>query len=123
VNVPNPIRVSMLMNAYYPINGAALATVSFRGTGGAVISYTLTIGQTIRDFYGSSTWGNTISPVAGVNVTQVFRCIAPAACTGAGGTGNVATGNAGTYHIDEQVRGVSLYGFFLFRAMSFRVLP
>jgi uncharacterized protein (TIGR03437 family) len=102
VSIANPTDAYTLMNAYTPAAGQQLATIQFVGTGNTSIAFPLIGGENIRDFY-QGTFTNTLTNgVPGVEATNAFTCIAPSACLGAGGTGNIATGEAGTYVIDEQ---------------------
>jgi uncharacterized protein (TIGR03437 family) len=90
------------MNAYSPPAGTQIATVKFVGSAGASLSFNLVAGQNIRDYYQGA-WANTLSNgITGVEAVNAFTCVDPTNCLGSGATGDVKTGRAGTYNIDEQ---------------------
>ncbi|HET6277090.1 MAG TPA: hypothetical protein VFE16_14265 [Candidatus Cybelea sp.] len=100
--VSSPVKAYTLMNAYQPTSGAQVATIEFVGDGGATVTYPLIGGEDIRDFY-EHIWANTLNNgVSGVVARNAFQCDDPHTCLGAGGTGNVNTGGAGKYRVDEQ---------------------
>jgi uncharacterized protein (TIGR03437 family) len=102
VSIANPTDAYTLMNAYAPINGQQLATIEFVGTMGTSITFPLIGGKNIRDFYQGSFTNTLANGVPGVEAVNAFSCLAPTNCLGAGATGNVKTGEAGTYVVDEQ---------------------
>jgi pimeloyl-ACP methyl ester carboxylesterase len=102
VSIPNVAHVFTLMNAYTPVAGQQLATIEFFGSNGATETFPLVAGQDIRDFYQGSFANTLTNGIPGVNAVNAFSCVDPATCLGGGGTGNVTTGAAGTYVIDEQ---------------------
>jgi hypothetical protein len=102
VSIPNPTLVYTLMNALTPPAGQQLATIEFVGSQGTTETFPLVAGQNIRDFYHGS-YANTLkNGIPGVTAVNAFTCVAPSACLGGDGTGDVNTGAAGTYVIDEQ---------------------
>jgi hypothetical protein len=90
------------MNAYAPAPGAQVATIEFVGEGGATNKFALVAGQNIRDFYHGDYANTLTNGIAGVRALNAFKCSDPHTCLGAGGTGNVNTGDTGSYRIDEQ---------------------
>jgi len=102
ISIANATDAYTLMNAYTPAAGQQLATIQFVGTGNTSITFPLIAGKNIRDFYQGSYANTLTNGVPGVEAINVLTCVAPTACLGAGGTGNVKTGEAGTYVIDEQ---------------------
>jgi len=88
-------NVYTLINAYAPPAGAQLATVEFIGSGGADETFTLVNGVDVRDFY-QGVFANTI------NGTTTQNAFSVSGVQDAGGTGNVNTGDVGTYLVDEQ---------------------
>jgi uncharacterized protein (TIGR03437 family) len=102
VSIPSPTDVYTLMNAYDPQGGQQLATITFVGTGGTSLTFSLVGGENIRDFYQGSFTNLLSNGVAGAAAINAFTCQDPANCVGAGGTGNVQTGLQGTYVLDEQ---------------------
>jgi hypothetical protein len=101
-NVPSPTDAYTLMNAYSPPAGAQIATIKFVGSGGATVTFDLVSGKDIRDFYNGSFENSLNNGVKGVVARNVFKCVDPKSCLGGGGTGNVHTGEAGDYRVDEQ---------------------
>ncbi len=95
-------HVYTLINAYTP-STSQLATIEFIGSGGATITYPLIGGEDIRDFYQDGYVNVIANGVPNVTALNAFTCNDPANCLGAGGTGNVTTGDQGNYVIDEQV--------------------
>ena len=93
-SLPEVSDVYMLMNAYSPPPGEALATVEFIGSQGADQTFTLINGVDARDFY-HGIWANTIDGAATQNAFTINNV------RGAAGTGNVNTGSTGTYVVDE----------------------
>jgi hypothetical protein len=87
--------------AYRPA-ATQLATIEFVGTGGTSLTFSLIGGNNIRDFYQGAFTNLLTNTVPGVNAENAFTCSDPSTCHGAGGTGNVTTGLAGTYVLDEQ---------------------
>jgi hypothetical protein len=102
VSIPNVAHVFTLMNAYMPAAGQQLATIEFFGSDGATETFPLVAGQDIRDFYQGSFANTLTNGIPGVNAVNAFSCVDPTTCLGGGGTGNVTTGDAGIYVIDEQ---------------------
>jgi hypothetical protein len=101
-DVKDPVDAYTLMNAYSPPSGVQIATIEFVGGRGATVTFPLIAGEDIRDFY-NGVYANTLSNgVTGVVANNVFECVDPTKCLGAGATGNVHTGDAGTYRVDEQ---------------------
>jgi hypothetical protein len=102
VSIPHVTQVYTLMNAYSPVAGAQLATIQFFGSDGATDTFPLVAGRDIRDYYYSG-WANGLTNgIPGVRAVNAFTCVGPQTCLGSGGTGNVNTGGAGTYLLDEQ---------------------
>jgi len=93
-SLPEISDVYMLLNAYSPPPGKALATVEFIGSQGADQTFTLINGVDARDFY-HGIWANTIDGAATQNAFTINNV------RGAAGTGNVNTGYTGTYVVDE----------------------
>lgn len=93
--VPAVTNVFTLMNAYAPGSGT-VATVEFKGDGGADQKFTLQGGVNIRDFYQGQ-YVNSINNSTTENAYEIFNV------QDAGGTGNVNTGLTGDYVIDEQI--------------------
>jgi hypothetical protein len=87
--------VYTLMNAYAPTSGDDLATVEFVATDGTTETFTLVNGNQVRDFFQSN-HANTINGVTTENAFTINNV------QGAAATGNVTTGDTGTYNIDEQ---------------------
>jgi hypothetical protein len=103
VSIPNVTKVYAPMNGIGPPAGVQLATIEFVGSRGTTQTFPLVGGENIRDYY-NGTWANTLNNgVPGVKAHNVFTCVDPTSCLGGGGSGNVNTGFAGTYRIDEQV--------------------
>lgn len=102
VSVVNATDVYTLLNAYDPAEGQELATIEFLGTGGTSLTYELIGGEDIRDFYQGAFANALTNNVPGVNALNAFSCVDPTNCLGGGGTGNVNTGDQGTYVVDEQ---------------------
>ena len=102
VSIPGVKRVYTLMNAYSPPPGQQIATIEFIGSEGTTQTFDLVAGDDIRDFYQGN-FANTLNNgIPGVVAENAFTCVDPTNCLGAGGTGDVNTGEAGTYNIDEQ---------------------
>lgn len=100
--IASPTDVYTLMNAYSPPVGQEIATIQFKGSGGATLSFQLIAGKDIRD-YNQGGFANTLSNgIAGVEALNAFSCNDPSTCLGSGGTGNVLTGAHNNYVIDEQ---------------------
>ncbi len=95
VSVPSATNVYTLMNAYSPSPGYEIATVEFVGSNGATETFDLVNGTNIRDFYQGGS-ANTINGTTTENAFIVTNT------QDAGGTGNVNTGDFGTYVVDEQ---------------------
>lgn len=91
--------VYMLANAYGP-TGGTIATVEFKGDGGADQVFNLVNGSDIRDFY-QGVYLNSINNTTTKNAFSVSNVY------GGAGTGNVNTGAYGTYVIDEVQFGLS----------------
>jgi hypothetical protein len=102
VTVANATDVYTLMNATSPQPGATLGTISFIGSGGASQTFPLVAGADIRDYYQGGFADTLDNGVAGVEAVNAFACTDPVDCLGSGGTGNVQTGKAGGYVLDEQ---------------------
>jgi hypothetical protein len=102
VSIPNVTHVYTLMNAYGPPAGQKVATIKFVGSKGTSETFSLISGENIRDFYQGGYTNTLNNGVLGVSAMNAFTCIDPNNCLGAGGTGNVGTGEAGTYEVDEQ---------------------
>jgi hypothetical protein len=100
--IPNAADAYTLMNAYSPPAGAQIATIEFVGSGGAAVKFALVSGKDIRDFYNGGFENSLSNGVKGVVARNVFKCVDPKTCLGGGGTGNVHTGEAGDYRVDEQ---------------------
>ncbi len=101
-SIAKPATAYTLMNAYSPQPKQQLATIEFVGNGGAKVTFALIGGKDIRDFYDGSFADTLSNGVPGVVARNVFHCVDPKTCLGAGGTGNVHTGEQGKYRIDEQ---------------------
>jgi len=101
-SVKNPVYAYTLMNAYSPPSGVQLATIEFFGARGATVTFPLIAGEDIRDFYDGQYANDLTNGVTGVFARNVFVCVDPAKCLGAGGTGDVHTGRTGKYRVDEQ---------------------
>jgi len=102
VSIANSTDVYTLMNATSPPPGQQVATMQFVGTNGASLTVPLIAGKNIRDYYQGA-WANTLNNgITGVKASNAFSCVDPTNCLGSGATGNVQTGNHGTYVIDEQ---------------------
>ena len=102
VSIPNATDVYTLMNATRPQPGATLGTIQFIGDGGASQTFPLVAGANIRDYY-QGLFANTLNNgVDGVEAVNAFACTDPVDCLGSGATGNVQTGEAGGYLLDEQ---------------------
>lgn len=102
VSIANPALVYTLMNAYSPPPGAQIATIEFIGSSGTTETFALVAGDDIRDFYQGQ-YANTLNNgVANVHAENAFTCDDPSTCLGSAGTGDVNTGLAGTYNLDEQ---------------------
>ncbi len=97
VSVANPTDIYTLMNAYKPVVGQQLATITFMGTGGASQTFALVAGENIRDYH-VGVWANTLNNgIPGVNAANAFTCTVPTSCQDDSGAAS-----AGTYLIDEQ---------------------
>ena len=97
-SIKNATDVYTLMNAFSPGAGATIGTIEFFGSAGATQSFNLVGGSNIRDFY-HNVFANTLTDPT---VLNAFTCVDPTNCLGSGGSGNVHTGDPGTYVIDEQ---------------------
>jgi hypothetical protein len=95
VSVPKATYVYTLMNAYSPPDGQTIANIEFKGSKGAVQSFSLVAGANIRDFCVGN-FANTINGTTTQNAFEIDNV--QDAC----GTGNVKTGLVTDYHIDEQ---------------------
>jgi hypothetical protein len=102
MSIPGATTVYSMMNAFQPISGKQLAYIVFYGSKGAKAAFKLVGGSDIRDFYQGGFTNTLSNSVAGVKTSNIFTCVDPKTCIGAGGTGNVATGNTGTYVVDMQ---------------------
>ncbi len=102
VSVANATDVYTLMNALMPPPGAQIATIKFVGSQGASLTFPLIAGQDIRDYYQGAFADTLTNGIPGVEALNALTCVDPASCLGSGGTGNVQTGNRGTYVADEQ---------------------
>lgn len=102
VSVANATDVYTLMNALMPPPGAQIATIKFVGSQGASLTFPLIAGQNIRDYYQGVFADTLTNGIPGVNALNALTCVDPTSCLGSGGTGNVQTGNRGTYVADEQ---------------------
>ncbi len=102
VSIPDVDRVYTLMNAYSPPSGQQIATIEFVGSEGATQTFDLVAGDDIRDFYHGSFANSLNNGIKGVLAKNAFTCDDPTNCLGGAGTGDVYTGEAGTYNIDEQ---------------------
>jgi|HubBroStandDraft_4_1064222.scaffolds.fasta_scaffold12037_3 hypothetical protein len=101
VGVANVTSFYTLMNAYWgSMNTGIVATVEFVGSGGATETFNLYGGSNIRDFFLSNPVTN--NTINGTTTQNAFACSDPSTCLGAGATGNVTTGRAGNYGVDEQ---------------------
>jgi|HubBroStandDraft_1064217.scaffolds.fasta_scaffold04873_4 hypothetical protein len=100
--LPHVTHVFTLMNAYSPAVGAEIATIQFVGSGGATQTFPLVAGRNIRDFYHGSFANTLVNGIPGVHAVNAFHCVDPSECLGGGGTGDVDTGYAGLYVVDEQ---------------------
>ncbi len=93
VSVASPTDIYTLMNAYKPVAGQQLATITFVGTGGASQTFALIGGQDIRDYHQDG-WANTLTNgIAGVNAVNAFTCTVPNHMPGRfrrGGRGNLS---------------------------------
>jgi hypothetical protein len=107
LSIPDVTHVYTLMNAYMPMAGEQLATIEFVGSLGATETFPLVAGDDIRDFYHGDSANTLNNGITGVRALNAFTCVDPTSCLGAGGTGNVNTGDHGTYVIDEQVFALS----------------
>jgi hypothetical protein len=102
VSITGVARVYTLMNAYSPPVGQKIATVEFFGSKGTNETFDLVAGDDIRDFYQGN-FANTLNNgVKGVVAKNAFTCEDPKNCLGGAGTGDVNTGEQGTYNLDEQ---------------------
>ncbi|HEX3860168.1 MAG TPA: Ig-like domain-containing protein [Stellaceae bacterium] len=95
VSIANVAHVHTLIAAYMPPDGATAATVEFIGTGGADETFTLVNGNQLRDFFDDG-FANSINGTTAQNMFTVTGV------QDAAGTGDVTTGNTGTYRMDEQ---------------------
>lgn len=102
VSIQNATDVYTLMNATSPPPGQQLATVQFVGTGGAKLTFLLVGGKDIRDYYQGAFANSLTNGINGVEALNAFSCVDPKNCLGSGATGNVQTGDQGTYVVDEQ---------------------
>lgn len=102
VSIPNATDVYTLMNALMPPSGAQIATIKFVGSQGASLTFPLIAGQDIRDYYQGAFANTLTNGIPGVEALNALTCVDPTSCLGSGGTGNVQTGNRGTYVADEQ---------------------
>jgi hypothetical protein len=100
--VAKPVDAYTLMNAYTPPAGAQIATIEFEGSDGATVTFALVSGRDIRDFYDGMFENSLSNGVKGVVARNVFKCVDPKTCLGGAATGNVHTGQAGNYRVDEQ---------------------
>lgn len=97
-SVSDVTNVFTLMNAYSPQSNDQIASIEFIATGGVSETFDLIAGTNIRDFYQGA-FANSIN---GTTTQNAFSCSAPSECLGGGNSGNVDTGEYGTYNIDEQ---------------------
>jgi hypothetical protein len=95
VSIPDATNVFTLMNAYGPPDGVDGATVEFVGSLGTTQTFTLVYGTDVRDFY-QGVYANTI------NGTTTQNAFTVSGVTDAAATGDVTTGEFGTYNVDEQ---------------------
>ncbi len=95
LSVNRPTAVYTLMNAYAPPQGYTIATVEFKGSKGADVTFSLVAGTNIRDFC-QNIFANTI------NGTTTQNAFTVANVKGSCSTGNVKTGYVTTYRVDEQ---------------------
>ena len=102
VSIASPTDVYTLINSTSPPPGEQLGTIQFVGTGGANLTFSLIAGKNIRDYYQGAFANSLTNGVSGVEALNAFSCVDPTNCLGSGSTGNVQTGNHGTYVIDEQ---------------------
>jgi len=102
VSVADATDVYTLMNALMPPPGAQIATIRFVGSQGATLTFPLIAGQNIRDYYQGVFADTLTNGIPGVEALNALTCVDPTSCLGSGGTGNVQTGNRGTYVADEQ---------------------
>lgn len=102
VSIAHVSHVYTLTNAYSPTNGQQLATIEFFGSDGATDIFPLVAGRDIRDYYHDHYANGLTNGIPGVKAVNAFTCVDPKNCLGSGGTGNVKTGLAGTYVLDEQ---------------------
>jgi hypothetical protein len=93
--VAKPVAVYTLMNAYHPYSGSLIGSIEFIGSNGALDVQPIVAGTNIRDFYQGD-YANSI------NGTTAQNAFTAQNVQGGGGTGNVTTGDTGTYVIDEQ---------------------
>ena len=100
VNLSGVTGVYTLMNAYAPQPGADIGTLTFNYADGTSVSDELISGLNIRDYYD----GQYENTVTGSNVENAFTFNN---VQGGAGTSDVATGNTGTYMVDEQYWGLS----------------
>jgi hypothetical protein len=100
--VAKPVDAYTLMNAYSPPSGTQIATIEFEGSGGATVTFALVGGKDIRDFYNGGYADSLSNGITGVVARNVFKCVDPTTCLGAGGSGDVHTGDTGDYRVDEQ---------------------
>ena len=102
VSIPAVTKVYTLMNGIAPPPGVQLTTIEFVGSKGTTQTFALVAGDDIRDFYHGN-YANTLNNgIAGVKAINVFTCVDPSSCLGGAGTGDVETGDTGTYNVDEQ---------------------
>ncbi len=95
LSVNRPTAVYTLMNAYAPRQGSTIATVEFKGSKGADVTFSLVAGTDIRDFC-QNVFANSINGTTTQNAFTVVNV------QGSCGTGNVMTGLVATYRVDEQ---------------------
>ena len=95
LSLTNVTDIYTLMNAYAPVQGATIGTITFRFSDTTFVSFDLIGGSNVRDFY-QGLFANTLTSPTAQNAYTYTNV------RGAGGTGNVNTGSIGTYVIDEQ---------------------
>lgn len=95
--VGSPTDIYTLMNAYDPAPGQQLATITFVGSAGAILTFPLIGGADIRDVHQSQYADTLGNGVPGVQALNAFSCTVPTSCLDLSGAGP-----AGMYFIDEQ---------------------
>jgi hypothetical protein len=95
VDVANVTDVFTLINAYGPTAGVTIGVITFNFSNGTSRSVDLVGGRNVRDFYH----GRYANILSGESVQNAFSYTDTA---GGARTGNVRTGMAGGYVIDEQ---------------------